>query len=223
MHSYVNHIVITRCRESTATPLETWSEMQGLVCNSLATGADESTRLLRLLRPFGSLHKVTPRHWLVLFQGRPRNSTDETVLVPTKQTTKMRRLCRTRGLCGTPRRRRQLLDLLELPTSTPHEHVKRSYLSAILQTHPDRNNDPLAHDKFTALNSAWADYQQKTEWRRTIRAESASGGFTGFGVGCSFADDAKERQQRKDLMDQASVGRINQRTLAATDETTRET
>ena len=109
---------------------------------------------------------------------------------------------------------RSLLDLLDLPPSTPRDEVRKKYLDAVLRTHPDilRTDDPEAHRQLIALNNAWEGYR-RLKWRGAS-APDADGGFTDFGVGCSFDDSEAERQQRQHVMDEAAKGRMNQRTLA---------
>ena len=88
------------------------------------------------------------------------------------------------------------------------------HLDTVLRIHPDRSNDPQAHQQLVALNDAWESYRRQ---RGRAAVSSQADGFTEFGVGCSFADDDAERQKRTELMEQASKGRMNQRTLAATE------
>ena len=57
--------------------------------------------------------------------------------------------------------------------------------------------------------------QLKDAWdafRRQRHEES--GTFTAFGVGCSFSDSDEEKDERAALMAEASLGRMNQRTLS---------
>ena len=92
--------------------------------------------------------------------------------------------------------------------------MRKSYLDTVLRIHPDRSNDPQAHQQLAALNDAWESYRRQ---RGRAAISSQADGFTEFGVGCSFADDDAERQKRTEVMEQASKGRMNQRTLAATE------
>ena len=61
---------------------------------------------------------------------------------------------------------RSLLDLLDLPPSTPRDEVRKKYLDAVLRTHPDilRTDDPEAHQQLIALNNAWEGYR-RLKWR----------------------------------------------------------
>ena len=103
------------------------------------------------------------------------------------------------------------MDLLGLPPNATAEQVKRSYLQAVKETHPDHSTDPQASEQVMELNDAW-DIYRKQKW--ISRTTADSGSFTTFGVGCSFSDDPEEQRERAAVMEQASRGRINQRTLS---------
>jgi len=114
-----------------------------------------------------------------------------------------------RAASSSSRRISSLHDLLGLAPDTPKEEVRRSYLRAALATHPDRSEDPQAADRMVALQDAWQRYRVRT-WNRP---QLVGSGFTRFGVGCSFSDNAEEQQQRADLMAEAATGRLGQRAL----------
>jgi curved DNA-binding protein CbpA len=106
-----------------------------------------------------------------------------------------------------------LLELLELPHTAPRETVRTSYLQAALRTHPDNNcGDPEAARRMIELQEAWERYQKAK--RRDHRSPHDEGGFTQFGVGCSFDDSLEEHIARSIIMEQASRGVLPRRALA---------
>ena len=118
----------------------------------------------------------------------------------------VRPCCRPRRWLATTRT--LLLDLLDLPPGAPREHVRRCYLRALMQTHPDHSTSPDAAEEMMVLREAWEHYLH------TERGEGDKDGFTAFGVGCSFSDSADEQRERAEVTEMASRGKMNQRKLA---------
>lgn len=104
---------------------------------------------------------------------------------------------------------RPLLDMLELPPTTPLSEVRAKYLQAALHTHPDHSANPDAGEKMAELQNAWIAYKSSLRSGKLL-----GGGFTKFGVGCSFDDSEEERRDRAELMEMASRGVMNPRTLS---------
>ena len=97
--------------------------------------------------------------------------------------------------------------------------LRSAYLEQIQRLHPDKVNARVAStvdanissetkEAFVELREAWDRYEQiaRTMKRTGKNYDSSCGGFTKFGVGCSFSDNAEERDSRAKIMDQASRG-----------------
>lgn len=62
-------------------------------------------------------------------------------------------------------------------------------------------------EAFVELQEAWTKYNKiSKEMRRGRKDNDEEHGFTMFGVGCSFSDNAEESRKRAEIMDQASRG-----------------
>ena len=105
--------------------------------------------------------------------------------------------------------RADLHALLELAPDTPREDLRRAYLAALLETHPDHSQSSNAVDRLILLREAWESYRA-----RAPAARDGDPGFTDFGVGCSFSDSEEEQRARAVLQEEASRGRMNQRGLS---------
>ena len=86
--------------------------------------------------------------------------------------------------------------------------VRSKYLEAALETHPDHCSAPDAAANMAMLQEAWEEYSKRTSMRR-----HPCQGYADFGVGCSFADSAEERSERAEIMEMASRGVMNPKTL----------
>ena len=100
---------------------------------------------------------------------------------------------------------------IDLGAST-HEEVRAAYVQKALKTHPDHNRDVNAAEQMVHLQNSWREYLCK--FRKSQLLSHHSGGFTEFGVGCSFDDNEEEAARRAALVEQASRGVMNQPTLS---------
>ena len=108
----------------------------------------------------------------------------------------------------------KLLDMLALSPNTSRANVRQAFVQKLLQVHPDHSSDSDAAARTARLKEAWDDYE-----REHGLTPDEAGTFTTFGVGCSFDDSEEEQRQRAALQEQASHGRMNQRTIAESDST----
>lgn len=132
---------------------------------------------------------------------------------------------------GKGREQHRKLDF----ASYTYSDLRTAYLKRIQTTHPDKffnrtqkelwaisrkDRDGIgfksisneAWDKrdatsyFIELQDAWKAYDQYYKHMRQGVGEKGTGDFTMFGVGCSFSDNAEERELRNEIMDQACKG-----------------
>ena len=100
-----------------------------------------------------------------------------------------------------------LLALLNCPRGTPFAVLRQKYLERAMATHPDRRSAESDVGSFVELQSAWEAYE------RAHPSGERSGGFTKFGVGCSWTDGTDERAEREEVTDAASRGETLRRTI----------
>ncbi|CAB9527554.1 expressed unknown protein [Seminavis robusta] len=106
-------------------------------------------------------------------------------------------------------------------TSFSYSDLRTAYLQRLQTLHPDkdyskRETDPHHHSRrhheFVQLQQAWDRYDQMAKVvANNIDADSS---FTLFGVGCSFADNEREREWRNEITDQACRGWFSSGSLA---------
>jgi hypothetical protein len=87
-------------------------------------------------------------------------------------------------------------------------------LERLHELHPDkRRAAPESHQKeryesneFVSLQEAWSNYEEFAKALKRVDNGTEEASFTLFGVGCSFADNERERAMRNEITDQACRG-----------------
>lgn len=105
--------------------------------------------------------------------------------------------------------RMRLLSLLQLPPSSSTAQVRARYLEMVKDSHPDRCKDSMATARFCELQSLWEQYRSENVYFAASVDFEDRGGFTDFGVGCSWTDNNDEKARRNEVMEQASRGIMN--------------
>jgi hypothetical protein len=107
-------------------------------------------------------------------------------------------------------------------TKYSYSDLKAEYLDRIQQLHPDKiKGCPAVREaarlSFVQLQEAWNKYDEAAKLMKKVKncGSETSANFTMFGVGCSFADNDRERSLRIEYMDQACRGWIPSAALAS--------
>lgn len=112
------------------------------------------------------------------------------------------------------------------PSIYSYSELRSVYLERLQSLHPDKHysihsrSDPPTRSQapFVELQQAWDRYDQMVKLATKVDTEGhpdKDRNFTLFGVGCSFADNERERQWRTKITDQACRGWFSSGSLEA--------
>lgn len=114
-----------------------------------------------------------------------------------------------RRLCADAGKLLKMLRAGTTPEGSSFEEVRAQYLAMALRLHPDHHagQSDNRNSSFLELQAAWEAYT------RAFKRARGTGGFTRYGVGCSFDDSALERAERELAVEAASRGDILRRPI----------
>ncbi len=114
---------------------------------------------------------------------------------------------------------RRLALLLSVDASANTQQLRNEYNRQIKKLHPDAHAHLPPHLRpdlkpFLALRDAWDAFNKQSLGGRLHNAANLpDGGFTAYGVGCSFADSDAERDARARAVELAALGKSHVREL----------